>query len=84
MNRKAKKLVVTCGLVGLMMFGFIPHGNTNHVDNPFTIEAQAAETYSDNWKIDEAGTWWYYMNDGSLAKNCWIADHGEWYLFFQV
>jgi hypothetical protein len=45
-----------------------------------TIEAQAAETYSDNWKIDSNQNWWYYMDDGTLAKDAWIEDHGEWYL----
>ena len=24
--------------------------------------------------------WWYYLNDGTLAKNCWVEDHGQWYL----
>ncbi|MDO5411166.1 MAG: hypothetical protein Q4F21_12070 [Lachnospiraceae bacterium] len=81
MNRKAKKLVVTCGLMMAFMFVGLPSVHeAGHMDNPFVIEAQAAETYSDNWKIDEAGTWWYYMNDGTLAKNCWIEDHGQWYL----
>ena len=44
-----------------------------------TITAQAA-TYSDNWKIDGAGTWWYYLNDGSVAKDAWVKDYREWYL----
>lgn len=37
-------------------------------------------TYSDNWKIDEAGNWKYYLNDGSIVTNSWVQDHGEWYL----
>lgn len=45
-----------------------------------TITAQAATTYSDNWKMDGAGVWWYYLNDGSVAKDAWVKDYGEWYL----
>ena len=44
-----------------------------------TITAHAA-TYSDNWKMDGAGVWWYYLNDGSVAKDAWVKDYGEWYL----
>ena len=72
-----KKYVITA--VAIFALGFSTL-NTGHMNNPFVIEVQAAETYSENWKIDESGTWWYYMEDGSLAKNCWIADYGEWYL----
>ena len=79
-TKTGKKVVVTCGLVGLMMFGFIPHGNAGHVDNPFTITAQAAESYSENWKVDSNGDWRFYNNDGSVVSNAWIHDRGEWYL----
>ena len=49
--------------------------------NPLgSMTVQAATTYSDNWKIDGAGTWWYYLNDGSVAKDAWVKDYGEWYL----
>lgn len=82
-KKHAKKLVITAGILGLMMFTPTAQSNPlgqymNTITN--TIEAQAAETYSDNWKIDSNNTWWYYMEDGSVAKNAWIHDHGEWYL----
>lgn len=77
-KQRRRKLVVTCGLLGLMLLGGAP-ASTN-ISNPFVITAQAATTYSDNWKMDEAGNWRYYLNDGGIATDAWVHDHGEWYL----
>lgn len=70
----AKRFLVVTGLV--MMVSLI--GNTNKT--PFGMTAYASETYSDNWKVDNAGNWRYYLNDGSVVTDAWVQDHGEWYL----
>ena len=47
------------------------------------INVYAAEAYSSNWtneKADLSGTWYYYMNDGSLCTSAWVHDNGQWYL----
>ena len=47
------------------------------------INVYAAEAYSSNWtneKADLSGTWYYYMNDGSLCTSAWVHDRGQWYL----
>ena len=47
------------------------------------ISVYAAEAYSSNWvneKADLSGTWYYYMNDGSLCTSAWVHDKGQWYL----
>lgn len=47
------------------------------------INVYAAEAYSSNWvneKADLSGTWYYYMNDGSLCTSSWVHDKGQWYL----
>lgn len=47
------------------------------------INVYAAEAYSSNWvneKADLSGTWYYYMNDGSLCTSSWVHDNGQWYL----
>ena len=83
MGKKIKRLVITTGALLLLAGSPIVQANPlgeymNTITN--TITAQAAETYSDNWKMDGAGTWWYYLNDGTVAKDSWVQDHGEWYL----
>lgn len=45
-----------------------------------SISVYAAQSYSDNWKIDSNSVWHYYMSDGSMCTSAWIEDHGEWYL----
>lgn len=45
-----------------------------------TENAFAAETYLDNWYMDDTNTWHFRLDDGSLAKNGWIFDGGEQYL----
>lgn len=66
------------------MFTMAPMTQNNplgeYLNSMTTITAQAATTYSDNWKMDGAGVWWYYLNDGSVAKDAWVKDYGEWYL----
>ncbi len=83
MGKKIKRLVITTGALLLLAGAPIVQNNPmgqylNSMTG--TITAQAAETYSDNWKMDSAGTWHYYMSDGSMCTNAWIEDHGEWYL----
>lgn len=75
-----KKVLVVTGMM-LALFMVAPVTNNSVIDGMIGIETvYAAETYSDNWKMDETGTWWYYMEDGSVAKDCWVHDHGQWYL----
>lgn len=82
-HNKIKRLVITTGALLLLAGAPIIQNNPmgqylSTITN--TIEAQAAETYSDNWIMDGQGTWHYYMSDGSMCTNAWVHDHGEWYL----
>lgn len=79
MNKKIKKVLITTGIVSLMMFGGLVGKTDNAPFSPMTTYA-AEVTYSDNWKMDNAGNWRYYLNDGSVVTNSWVQDHGEWYL----
>ena len=83
MGKRFKRLVIVTSSLFLLAGAPIVQANPlgqylNTITN--TIEAQAAETYSDNWKMDGAGVWHYYMSDGSMCTSAWIEDHGEWYL----
>lgn len=75
MKNRLKKIILTTG--ALFCLTAAPIAQTNPLGS---MTVQAATTYSDNWKIDGAGTWWYYLNDGSVAKDAWVKDYGEWYL----
>lgn len=82
MKNRLKRIIITTG--ALLMFTMAPISQANplgeYMSSMTTITAQAATTYSDNWKMDGAGVWWYYLNDGSVAKDAWVKDYGEWYL----
>lgn len=75
MRIRLNRLILTTG--ALLCLTAAPIAQTNPLGS---MTVQAATTYSDNWKIDGAGTWWYYLNDGSVAKDAWVKDYGEWYL----
>lgn len=75
MKNRLKRIIITTG--ALLCLTAAPIAQTNPLGS---MTVQAATTYSDNWKIDGAGTWWYYLNDGSVAKDAWVKDYGEWYL----
>ena len=75
MKNRLKKIILTAG--ALFCLTAAPIAQTNPLGS---MTVQAATTYSDKWKIDGAGTWWYYLNDGSVAKDAWVKDYGEWYL----
>ena len=84
MNKKRRcKLVVTCGLLGLMLLGGAPASKNMPVSNPFVIEAQAAEAqpYSHRWETQADGSWKYKLDNGSYASG-WIQDEvdKQWYL----
>lgn len=81
MKNKFKRIVITTGALLMMTMAPIVQNNPmgQYLNEMTTITAQAA-TYSDNWKMDGAGVWWYYLNDGSVAKDAWVKDYGEWYL----
>ena len=71
---RSKHILLSSGL----LLGFL---FTNPI-MPATT-AYAAEAYSSNWaneKADLSGTWYYYMNDGSLCTSAWVHDNGQWYL----
>lgn len=74
------KLIITCGLLGLMMLG-APASKV--VDSPFVITAQAAEAqpYSHRWETQADGSWKYRLDNGSYASG-WIQDEvdKQWYL----
>ena len=79
---KFKRIIITTGALLMMTMAPITQSNPlgQYMSSMTTITAQAATTYSDNWKMDGAGVWWYYLNDGSVAKDAWVKDYGEWYL----
>ena len=81
MKNRLKRIVITTGALLMMTMAPITQSNPlgQYLNEMTTITAQAA-TYSDNWKMDGAGVWWYYLNDGSVAKDAWVKDYGEWYL----
>lgn len=81
MKNKLKKVIITTGTLLCLTMTPIAQNNPlgQYLNEMTTITAQAA-TYSDNWKMDGAGVWWYYLNDGSVAKDAWVKDYGEWYL----
>lgn len=77
LKRTGKRLLIMSGCM-LSLFMLAPVSNNNSLGS---ITAYAAEvTYSDNWKMDNSGNWKYYLNDGSVVKDAWVQDHGEWYL----
>lgn len=82
MKNRLKRIIITTGALLMMTMAPITQSNPlgQYLNEMTTITAQAATTYSDNWKIDGAGVWWYYLNDGSVAKDAWVKDYGEWYL----
>lgn len=73
------KLVITCGLLGLMLLGLPVASNTT----PFMITAEAAEAqpYSHRWETQADGSWKYKLDNGSYASG-WIQDEvdKQWYL----
>lgn len=75
--RIKRKMAV--GLLSFMLFTS-PLFQGNPITEFTGITALAAESYSDNWQIDSAGTWHYMMEDGTLAKDAWVHDCGYWYL----
>lgn len=81
MKNRLKKIIITTGALLMMTMAPIAQSNPlgQYLNEMTTITAHAA-TYSDNWKMDGAGVWWYYLNDGSVAKDAWVKDYGEWYL----
>jgi hypothetical protein len=81
-SKAFSKLVITCGMVGLMMFAGPIVQNNPMGTFLNTIEAQAAEAYSPRWSIDANGTWSYNLDSGGKAVNAWIQDEvsGDWYL----
>lgn len=81
MKNKFKRIIITTGALLMMTMAPISQANPlgEYMSSMTTITAYAA-TYSDNWKMDGAGVWWYYLNDGSVAKDAWVKDYGEWYL----
>ena len=82
MKNRLKRIIITTGALLMMTMAPISQANPlgEYMSSMTTITAQAATTYSDNWKMDGAGVWWYYLNDGSVAKDAWVKDYGEWYL----
>lgn len=80
LKRTGKRLLLVSGCM-MALFMMAPVANNSMLNTMTgTIEAQAAETYSDNWKMDSSGNWKYYLNDGSVVKDAWVQDHNEWYL----
>lgn len=75
---KKIKLVITCGLLGMMLLG-LPVASTS---NPFSITAEAATlTQSARW--EGSGDTWKVRNPaGGYLTNSWFQDDitGHWYM----
>ena len=84
MNKKkrARKLVLTCGILGLMMFTGVPTSHSNPLQPMTTYAAEQNLPYSHRWETQADGNWKYKMDDGSYAVNKWIQDEVDknWYL----
>lgn len=81
MGKKAKKLVITAGVLALTLFAPVANSPVmNTVTN--RIEVQAAESlpYSSNWETQADGSWKYKLNSGGYASG-WIQDEVDknWY-----
>lgn len=82
MIKKLNRVIIVTGLVGITMFGspFIQDNPImDFISNTTTITAMAAESYSDNWYMENE-VWHYKMSDGTKCTNAWVKDHGNWYL----
>lgn len=84
-KRITKNFVLSTGALALMLFApAAPKSTLGQAISTVTnqIEVQAAQTYSDNWKVDAMGNWYFYNDneDGTLVKDAWVHDYGEWYL----
>ena len=62
MKNKLKKVIITTGALLMMTMAPITQSNPmgQYLNNMTTITAQAATTYSDNWKMDGAGVWCWF------------------------
>ena len=83
-KKRAKKLVITAGILGLMMLAPVHNNPLGEFMGTMTntIEAQAAEKlpYSENWETQSDGSWKYKLNSGGYASG-WIQDEVDknWY-----
>ena len=83
MGKKIKRLVITTGALLLLAGAPIVQNNPmgqylNTITN--TIEAQAAEPYSQYWETQADGSWRYKLTSGGYASG-WIQDEVDhnWY-----
>ena len=83
-KKRAKKLVITAGILALTLFAPVHNNPLGEFMGTITntIEAQAAEKlpYSENWETQSDGSWKYKLNSGAYASG-WIQDEVDknWY-----
>lgn len=77
MGKIIKKILITTGMVSMMLISL---GSKEAIGGMVSYASEQTQTYSNNWRIDEGGSWRYYLNDGTVATDAWVQDSGEWYL----
>lgn len=83
-KKQINKMVLTCGILGLMIFTGV--GNT--VAQPlqpmvtYASEQNQSLPYSSRWEIMSNGDWKYKMDNGQYATGKWLQDEVDknWYL----
>ena len=80
-KKKAKKLVITAGILGLMMFTGLPT-NTIQVQAAEVGQTQQVKQLSPRW-YEQNGIWYLKNEQGTgNVTNSWFEDCGDWYLFW--
>lgn len=83
MNKRKKKLIITCGLLGLMMLGGVQHGSMTAYAATPNAATQQAKQLSTRWH-EVNGTWFLRNQQGTgNVVNSWFQDAGDWYLLAQ-
>lgn len=78
-KKKAKKLVITAGILGLMMFTGLPT-NTIQVQAAEVGQTQQVKQLSPRW-YEQNGIWYLKNEQGTgNVTNSWFEDCGDWYL----
>ena len=84
-KKRAKKLVITAGILALTLFAPVhnnPLGEFMGTMTTYAAEQNQSLPYSHRWETQVDGNWKYKMDDGSYAVNKWIQDEVDknWYL----
>lgn len=83
-KKKAKRLVLTCGILGLMIFTGVGNTAAQPLQPMVTYASEQNQSlpYSSRWEIMSNGDWKYKMDNGQYATGKWLQDEVDknWYL----